>query len=127
MQLPCSSTTPTTAPIDRPINWEPYYDLRVGERDLVAFVDLPGVNEDELQIEVNAQSLVVEGDRDFDHDLEDAEEFTKIGRPYGAFRVEIHLSESINPDGATAKYRRGVLRIRMPIARHSTGGRRVHL
>ena len=125
MQTTCiSSSASEESPTP---TWSPTYDLRVGERDVVAFIDIPGVEEDDLQIEIRSAVLIVEGDRSFDHDLEDAEEYTRLGRAYGPFRVEVLLPEPVNPEEATAKYRRGVLRVRIPRRKGETTVHRVSL
>jgi HSP20 family protein len=98
--------------------WSPAYDLRIDGREIVAYVDLPGIDEDALHIDVHNGSFHVHGERPFDHDAEDAEEFVRLGRPYGAFDVSVTLPAHVDPNGATARYRRGVLRLRLPLVRN---------
>lgn len=106
--------------------WMPSFDVKITDREAVVLIDLPGVDEDDLGIEVLPGSILVRGERPFDHDQEDAEEYTSLGRPYGPFLVQTDLSCDVDPNRATAKYRRGVLRVRVPIARQPFEGRSVH-
>lgn len=106
--------------------WQPQFDLKSDGREVAVFVDLPGIDEDQLAIEIQPNELVIEGERPFDHDDEDAEEFLQLGRPYGSFVLRIDLPDPVDPNQATAKYRRGVLRLRLPIADRPFRGRRVH-
>lgn len=97
--------------------WEPFYDVKETPTETTIFVDLPGVDEDEISIEEITGSIEVSVRREFDHDTEDAEEYTRLGRPYGAFVCRVPLSPKADAEEMTAKYRRGVLKIRVPTRR----------
>jgi HSP20 family molecular chaperone IbpA len=90
------------------------YDLKIVPQGATVYVDLPGVDEDEIQVEIDGNNLVISGSRDFDHDNEDAEEFVHIGRGYGQFRIRIELPQDIRPEQIQARYKRGVLKVRIP-------------
>ncbi|MFI5386328.1 MAG: Hsp20/alpha crystallin family protein [Fimbriimonadales bacterium] len=98
--------------------WEALFDVKETPKEITVLIDLPGVDEDEIDIDVKNDSLQVTAGREFDHDTEDAEEYTKLGRPYGVFGCSISLPKNADPDGMTAKYKRGVLKVRIPF-RHA--------
>jgi HSP20 family molecular chaperone IbpA len=52
--------------------------------------------------------------REFDLDNEDPEDYLQIKRPYGPFHIEVPLPSPVDFELATAKYKRGVLKVRMP-------------
>ncbi len=89
------------------------YDVKEA-KDFTVIVDLPGVGEDEISIEAAGGVLMISANRDFDHDLEDADEYVHFGRPYGTYRCSIPLSAAVDAESMTAKYKRGVLKIRIP-------------
>lgn len=95
--------------------WEALFDVKETPKEITVIVDLPGVDEDEISIETKSGALQVCVARDFDHDTEDAEEYSKLGRPYGVFACSVALPINAKPDGMTAKYKRGVLKVRIPI------------
>jgi HSP20 family protein len=99
---------------ERAIDWKPLGDVKESPGEYTIFVDLPGVDEDRLLIEFQNQTLSISGERDFDHDREDAEEFSRINRPYGRFRFETDLQPPVDVQNVRAKYKRGVLKITVP-------------
>ncbi len=99
---------------ERAIDWRPAGDIKQAREEYTIFIDLPGVDEDSLLIDFQEQTLSIAGERDFDHDREDAEEFVRIDRPYGHFRYEAKLEPPVDIQNVRAKYKRGVLKITVP-------------
>lgn len=103
-----------------PPNWgrkkpyQPPTDVKETHREVVVFADIPGMDEDDIDISIDGGALVVSGTRDFDLDSEDPEEFVRIERPYGTFRCIVPLPAPIDFELATARYKRGVLKVRLP-------------
>ena len=95
--------------------WHALFDVKQTAAELVVLVDLPGVDEDEISIDIVGGSLEINVAREFDHDTEDAEEYTRIERPYGQFVCNVDVPPTADPDGMTARYRRGVLKVRIPL------------
>lgn len=112
-QAVTSTDTPPTAG-SRSKTYQPPVDVKETYREVVVFADLPGVDEDDIDITVEECALVLTGCRDFDLDAEDPEEFIRIERPYGSFRCIVPLPCAVDFDLATARYKRGVLKVRLP-------------
>lgn len=129
--VPVRATTPPetmsipAAPRTSGGPWNPPVDIKVLDKEIVVYADLPGIDEDELFIDILPHSMTVEGERVFDHDQEDAEDYVQLDRPYGPFQVQVDFPHAVDPNQATAKYRRGVLRVRVPFADRTFRGRRV--
>lgn len=100
--------------------WCPLGDVKQTVKQYIVLVDLPGIDEDTVCIDFHDKLLVISGEREFDHDREDAEEYTRIDRPYGAFRFEVPLEEPVDVNEISAKYKRGVLTIMVPRQPKST-------
>lgn len=96
--------------------WQPLIDVRDNPIEFVLFADIPGVDEDDIHVEVQERKIVIRGEREFDHDSEDAEEFVRLERLYGPFERVVDLPRDLDLNRVTAKYRRGVLKIRVPRA-----------
>jgi HSP20 family protein len=88
--------------------WSP--QLEVFERDgkLHICADLPGLNKDDVKVEVLDNQLLLEGERK-------SEQKDERGgwseRSYGRFFRSIPLPEGVNPDTAKASFENGVLDI----------------
>ena len=105
-----------------PVAWVPLGDVKESRTSITVYIDLPGIDEDELTIGCENGTLLVLGERDFDHDNEDAEEYSVIDRPYGRFRYRVAVEGALDTLNITAKYKRGVLKIRIPKAIVHPGG-----
>gem|GEM_PF-5120570 len=97
-----------------PPEFEVRADVRDTPRDYVLYLDLPGMEEEDIRIDADRSALEISGARQFDNDNEEAEEYLTIGRAFGDFRYRIEFRSEISPMDVTARYRRGVLRVRAP-------------
>ena len=86
------------------------------ERDgkLIVHADLPGLNKDDLRIQVVNDQLVIEGERRREHE-EDKGPIHRSERSYGSFMRSVALPEGANVDQAHAEFNNGVLEISVPI------------
>lgn len=87
---------------------------RKGEEFVVAF-DLPGVDPDTIELDVERNVLTVRVERpplraDQDVEMQVAE------RPIGIFSRQLFLGDSLATDEITADYDSGVLTLRIPVA-----------
>ncbi len=96
-----------------PRRWIPAMDLVETEEDFVLRADLPGVSEDEVNIELDANVLTVSGERKSEHE-ERKEGYYRVERSSGSFSRSLTLPEGVDADGVTANFDRGVLEIRIP-------------
>ncbi len=88
-------------------------DLVETEEDFVLRADLPGVSEDEVNIELDANVLTVSGERKSEHE-ERKEGYYRVERSSGSFSRSLTLPEGVDADRVTANFDRGVLEIRIP-------------
>ena len=86
---------------------------REGEDFVVAF-DLPGVNVDSVDIDVERNVLTVKAERQ-DPVGEDTE-LIASERPRGVFSRQLILGDALDTDGVKASYDAGVLTLRIPVA-----------
>jgi HSP20 family protein len=76
-------------------------------------LDVPGVDEKAVSVELEQGLLRVTGERKAPEDVDGAR-YTLRERKAGSFRRNFRLPEAIDADGIEAKYDRGVLEIRIP-------------
>lgn len=89
----------------------PAVDARREEEDLVASVDLPGVDpENDISVELSngGRTLTVSGERKIRHQ---AEGFREVR--YGSFSRTLHLPEAVQDSDISADYESGVLTVRV--------------
>ncbi|MBN9099385.1 MAG: Hsp20/alpha crystallin family protein [Pseudonocardia sp.] len=96
---------PTAMPMDA---------YRAGEEFVVAF-DLPGVNPDAIELDVERNVLTVKAERRPTATGEHVE-MQVAERPLGVFSRQLFLGETLDTEHIDAAYDAGVLTLRIPIA-----------
>jgi len=92
--------------------WRPDADVCETPRAVEVAVDLAGVDEDDVEIQLFEDALVVEGRRQ-PAMCEPQTVYHAAGIRQGPFRLEVALPEPIDPSAVEARYERGLLRITM--------------
>jgi HSP20 family protein len=90
--------------------WAPELETFLRDDQFVVRMDLPGVNKEDVHVEVTDEAIVVHGERQQTHE-EERDGFYRSERTYGRFYREVQLPEGAKPDSAKANYRDGVLEI----------------
>src|SRR5689334_18375389 len=93
--------------------WVPPMDLVETEDHLVLRADLPGLDRDDVDIEVKDGVLTVSGERKAEHD-ERTDGFYRVERAFGTFSRSMSLPQRIDADRITATFEKGVLEVRIP-------------
>ena len=88
----------------------PAVDIYEDEHNLVLKLEVPGVNEENLDIQVENNALTVKGERSFEKE-EKEENFHRIERRYGSFLRTFRLPNTVDSDKVEANYDKGVLKI----------------
>ncbi len=93
--------------------WSPPVDVLEKENEIVFKVDLPGVQQQDIHIELEGDTLTIRGERKFDNETQ-KEQYVRIERVYGPFQRSFTISTPIQSDQVQASFRNGVLEIRLP-------------
>jgi HSP20 family protein len=91
-------------------NFVPPVDVYEDEHNLVLKLEVPGVNEEDLDVQVENNTLTVKGERKFEKE-EKEENFHRIERRYGTFLRTFRLPTTIDSDKVEAHYDKGILKI----------------
>ena len=102
-QLLGTTSQPAVMPMDA---WQE------GERFVVEF-DLPGMNPDSLDLDVDRNVLTVHAERPV---RESDEEMIAAERPRGVFSRQLFLGENLDTEHIEASYDAGVLKLTIPLA-----------
>jgi HSP20 family protein len=93
--------------------WIPAVDIYETENELVAKVDLPGVNQKDLDVRVENNTLTIRGERKFENTVAE-DNYVRVERAYGTFSRSFSLPPRVNTEAIAADYTGGVLTLRMP-------------
>lgn len=93
--------------------WIPAMDLMEAEQHYVLKADLPGLTEDDINIELENNVLTVSGDRKAEQEQK-GEGYYRVERAFGTFARTLTLPEGVDPDGIAASFDSGVLEVRIP-------------
>ena len=93
--------------------WAPAVDLLERDDSLVLKADLPGLTEDDVQIEVRDNVLTIAGERKTEE--EDKQNgYFRVERSFGRFSRSLHLPEGVDADRIAASFDKGVLEVTIP-------------
>jgi HSP20 family protein len=90
----------------------PPVDVYEDEHSIVLKLDVPGIDEKDLDIRVENNTLVVRGERKFEKE-EKEENFHRVERRYGSFVRTFTLPNTVDTDQVQAEYDKGVLKVRL--------------
>jgi HSP20 family protein len=92
--------------------WAPAVDIFETESELMMTVEVPGIDEKDIEIKIEDNTLTLKGERKFEKETKE-ENYHRIERSYGSFYRAFTLPNSIDPDKIQAEHENGVLKITM--------------
>jgi HSP20 family protein len=93
--------------------WIPAMDLLETEDHLVLRGDLPGMTEDDVDIEIKDNVLTVSGERKAEHE-DKGEGYHRVERAFGGFSRSLTLPVGVDAGQVEANFDNGVLEVRIP-------------
>jgi len=88
----------------------PAVDVYEDEHSVVLKLEVPGINEEDLKVSVENNTLTVSGERKFEKE-EKEENFHRIERRYGSFTRTFRLPTTVDSEKVEAGYDKGILKI----------------
>jgi HSP20 family protein len=95
-------------------DWAPAVEVVECDGRLVVRADVPGLEKDNVNVEIDDGQLVISGERRQEHE-ERREGLYRSDRVYGRFYRAIPLPDGADAEHATATFKNGVLEISMPV------------
>lgn len=93
--------------------WAPQIDVVQRGNELVVRADLPGIDPDDVAVEIGEDAITISGERRQEQ-IEERNGVYRVERAFGAFFREIPLPEGAIADQAKASFKDGVLEITVP-------------
>src|SRR5262245_48746573 len=90
----------------------PPVDIYEDEHSIALKLEIPGINEKDIDIKLENNTLTVRRERSFEKE-EKEENFHRIERRYGAFARSFTLPTTVDPENVEAGYENGVLKIKL--------------
>jgi HSP20 family protein len=91
----------------------PPVDVYEDEHNVVLKIEVPGIDEKDIDVRVENNTLTVHGERKLEKE-EKEENFRRVERQYGTFVRSFTLPTTVDTDNVNANYDKGVLTITMP-------------
>ncbi len=91
----------------------PPVDIKEEGDNLVVTADLPGINKEDIEINLKEDMLEISAKSGKEKETEE-EEYIRRERSYTRFYRAVRLPTSVKEEGSTAKIENGVLTIKLP-------------
>jgi HSP20 family protein len=91
-------------------NFAPPVDIYEDEHTITLKMEVPGIDEKDIDVRIEGNTLAVHGERKLEKD-EKQENYRRIERQYGSFTRSFTLPSSVDPNEVSAHYDKGVLMI----------------
>jgi len=91
----------------------PNVNTREGEFAYHIDIDLPGMNKNDISIDIDENSLIISGERKIKEEIKE-EDYHKIETSFGKFERVFSLPKNIDGENITASSQDGVLEIVIP-------------
>jgi HSP20 family protein len=96
-----------------PRAWAPSVDIVETENEITLKADVPGVDQKDIDIQLENGTLTLKGERKFEQE-EKKKGFQRLERSYGAFVRTFTVPETVDSEKVRADYDKGVLTVTMP-------------
>jgi HSP20 family protein len=93
--------------------WIPAMDLVETDDEYVLTADLPGLGQEDINLEFEDNVLTLSGERNAAHS-ERKEGYYRLERASGSFSRALTLPEGVDPEAVKATFDKGVLEVRIP-------------
>ena len=91
----------------------PAVDVYEDEHNVTLKVEVPGIDEKDIDVRIENNTLTVHGERKFEME-EKEENFRRVVSSYGSFTRTFTLPQTVDAEKVSANYDKGVLKITLP-------------
>ncbi len=99
--------------------WMPLVDIREEQDRFVLHADIPGVDPQDIEVQMDKGMLTIKGERRAARSVQN-ERYSRVERLHGSFHRRFALPDSADPEGITASGSNGGLEIVIPKRPEST-------
>lgn len=92
---------------------KPTLDLGATDKEYAIAVEVPGVDEKDVKVEIAGDTLTIRGEKKQEA-TENDKNYYRMERRYGSFQRILSLPEDADQEGVSATFKNGILTITMP-------------
>jgi HSP20 family protein len=116
------------APGASPSMFNPSMDVAESDNEIRLCLDLPGVDEKDIDVSLDDDLLTVRGEKKSEQERGDKKEnYHLVERAYGAFQRSLRLPFKANPEEVKAAFNNGVLTVTMPKSAQQSRAKRIQI
>jgi len=93
--------------------FSPLVDVYEDEHSVSLKIEVPGIDEKDIDVHIENNTLTVHGERKFEKE-EKEENFRRVERQYGSFTRSFTLPSTVDPEQVKANYEKGILKVSLP-------------
>ena len=90
----------------------PPVDVYEDEHNITLKIEVPGIDEKDIDVRIENNTLVVHGERKFEKE-EKEENFRRVERQYGSFTRSFTLPNTVDAERVQAHYDKGILKVQL--------------
>jgi len=91
----------------------PAVDVYEDEHKVTLKIEVPGIEEKDIDVRVENSTLTVQGERKIERE-EKEENYRRVERQYGTFTRTFTLPQTVDTENVSASYDKGMLKISLP-------------
>lgn len=95
---------------------QPQVDILETEKELTFVMDLPGVEEKDIDVEVVGDRLTIRAQRELEKEVK-RDDYVRMERTFGSYQRSFNLDFPVETDKVDAQYKKGVLTVKVPKAK----------
>jgi len=96
----------------RATTFAPPVDVYEDEHNVTLKIEVPGIDEKDIDVRIENNTLTVHGERKFEKE-EKEENYRRVERQYGSFTRTFTLPSTVDQESVQADYERGVLKVKL--------------
>src|SRR5580704_16196040 len=93
-------------------SFAPPVDIYEDEHNIILKLEVPGIDEKDIDVRIDNNTLTVHGERKFEKE-EKEENFRRVERQYGSFTRSFTLPSSVDSGQVSAHYNQGLLKVKL--------------
>ncbi len=90
----------------------PPVDVYEDEHNITLKIEVPGIDEKDIDVRIENNTLTVHGERKFEKE-EKEENYRRVERQYGSFTRTFALPNTVDHENVQADYDKGVLKVKL--------------
>ncbi len=94
-------------------SFAPAVDVYEDEHNVTLKIEVPGIDEQDIDVRVENNTLTVHGERKIEKE-EKEENYRRVERQYGSFTRTFNLPPTVDAEKVQADYDKGVLKVTLP-------------